>query len=186
MKKIISYKDGLYQSFIDSFVPFKERQTNIFVPHVASNILGCSMSSYLWDEFREKRSLSYIVGAYNGCIDIDNSRLHMYAALNNSEDIDLAESIFENAISYLKNVGEDEFNKGLIMLKSAHLINIQKITELASLWEDYNYFYRGTESFEEYINQLNKITYDDFKLFTDALDVEDMVTGIIYPQEVQR
>ena len=177
-KNVVAHKEGAVQTLIDSSLPFINEAFNLYEIQILSEVLGGTMSSYLWNEFREQRSIAYRVSSYTACLDPRHLNIHLYAGLNDSDDVDLAKSLFTDAFNYAKAISEDDFNKGLNIV----LANILKSSEteegmLEIVTE--SIFYGTTP--DEYISAIKNLTYTSYQSFADQIDPEKMVTGILYP-----
>ena len=180
-KNVIAHKEGITQTLIDSAVPFKNEAFNYYELQVLANVLGGSMSSYLWNEFREERSIAYSVGAYCASMDPAHLLVHCYAGLNNADDAELAKDLFKSAFSYARSISEDDFNKGLNIALLDSLTDQETQSGLLSIVRDSIYFGFDLDS---YVATLKNLTYDSYQSFAESVDPEKMVTGILYPLNV--
>lgn len=177
-KNIITYKEGAVQTLIDSALVFKNEAFNFYEIGIMSNVLGGTMSSYLWEQFREERSIAYSVGSYMGNLDPAHLSVHLYAGLNESEDAEQSKSLFLDAFKYAKIISEEDFNKGLNIVLTG--IYEMEETEGTLLNMVRQIFYFGLE-LDEYTNNYKNLTYDSYQTFAAGIDPDAMVTGILYP-----
>ena len=179
-KNVIMHKDGAVQTLIDSSIMLKNEAFNFYNLDVLAEVLGGTMSSYLWNEFREERSIAYRVGAYAANLDPQHLKLHLYAGLNDSDDAELAKSLFKDAFNYAKSIPEDVFNKGLNIVISEKLKAEE--TEEGIKNGVSSSFYFGFDP-DAYNSTFKNLTYDSYKSFVEQVDPESMLTGILYPSE---
>lgn len=177
-KNVITRKEGVTQTLIDSALEFKKEAFNYYELDILAKILGGTMSSYLWEQFREERAIAYQVGAYESTLDIDHLMIHLYAGLNNQDDAVVAKDLFKDAFAYAKAIPEDEFLKG----QNVALLSELKSDETMSgiLGNVREAFYLGID-LDEYMTTLKNLTFDSYQAFTEQIDPEAMVTGILFP-----
>lgn len=179
-KNVITHKEGATQTLIDVTLPFKNEAFNIYELNILANVLGGTMSSYLWNAFREERSIAYRVGAYPSNMDPEHLNIHLYAGLNNSDDADVAKGIFHDAFQFAKAITEDDFNKGLNISVADQLKAEETQAGVLDLVRDAAYF--GLE-LDAYVSTLKNLTYDSYQGFAESIDSDAMVTGILYPMQ---
>ena len=177
-KNVITRKEGVTQTLIDSALQFKKEAFNYYELDILTKILGGTMSSYLWEQFREERSMAYQIGAYESTLDIDHLMIHLYAGLNNADDAALAKDLFKDAFAYAKAIPEDEFLKG----QNVALLSELKSDETMSgiLGNVREAFYLEM-NLDEYMTTLKNLTFDSYQAFAEQIDPDAMVTGILYP-----
>ena len=180
VKNVIAYKEGITQTLIQSAISYKNEAYNLYNGLVVPKILGGSMSSYLWKEFREERSIAYIIGAYSSNLDSMHQRVVLYSGLNNSEDAELAKDLFQSAFNYAKNITEDEFQKGIAMLNKSVFSSFETCNDIASMLIAIRYLHTDVDT---YVNAIKSITHDSYLNFAQNIDIESIVTSILYPMK---
>ena len=182
IKNSVQYKD-INQTFLFSAIPVK----GDFFLHLTliGIILGGTMSSYLWNEFREKRSIAYTIGASPSSLDSKTLLLTFYTALDDSSNVDLSIELFKDSIAYCTSISEEEYNKALITYRTEVAISRQKISSIVDDLEDEIYFGYEDVSFDRQDRAVRELTYDSFIKFAKTLNSEELVTSILYPKEVQ-
>ena len=177
-KNINSHKEGATQTLIKSQLVFKNEAYNIYELNILSEILGGTMSSYLWNEFREERSIAYKVGATLMSLDPEHTAIVLYAGLNDAEDAQTAKSVFHDAFMYAKAVTEDDFGKGLNISLADLLSDEETGMGLLNIVRDSIYYGLDVDS---YVTNQKNLTYDSYQAFSQQIEPDNMVTGILYP-----
>ena len=177
-RNVIAYKEGITQTLIDSMMQVKFEGYNLYELQILSQVLGGTMSSVLWNAFREERSIAYQVGTYVSNLDADHLTLHMYAGLNSSDDAELAKQLFRDAAGHAKALGEDEFNKGLNIALAELLSDGETLEGIKNRVSEADYF--GVTP-DEFNLALKNLTYESYQNFAQQIIPDDLVTGILYP-----
>ena len=177
-KNVITHKEGATQTLIESRLIFKNEAFNLYETTILAEVLGGTMSSYLWNAFREERSIAYQVGAYEASMDRDHIDLHLYAGLNDPEDAELAKSLFKEAFTYAKAITEDDFNKGLNIVLSSLLSREETEVGMLNILRDALYMKVNPD---EYMSAFKNLTYASYQSFVEFIEPDNMVTGILYP-----
>lgn len=177
-RNVIAYKEGITQTLIDSMMQVKFEGYNLYEMMILSQVLGGTMSSVLWNAFREERSIAYQVGSFVSNLDADHLTLHMYAGLNSSDDAELAKQLFRDAAGHAKALGEDEFNKGLNIALAGLLSDEETLEGIKNRVSEADYF--GVTP-DEFNLALKNLTYESYQNFAQQIIPDDLVTGILYP-----
>lgn len=178
-KRIFIPKKGQTQYLVSQYYPFSWKYMKEAL--IAQYLLGGPLGSYLWNEFREKRSLAYIIGANLTGLDPANPVLHYYAGLTNKEDLEPAYYIFTNSQSYLKTVTEEKYNQWKEFAITQILLGMQKLSDVAWSIED-NINYDCPLSVSYMHDLLKESNYGDFLEFANIFMDIDPVRGTLYPE----
>lgn len=158
---------------------------NEILSSLVSIPLGGTMSSFLWNEFREKRSICYLISSYNSTFDPGLNMLTFYTGLNDYKDAELAVSLFKEAVDYAHGLTEEDFEKARIFKKSQTILGRQKAVDEAWDIESAIYYNLNPISYAPMDEYLDSVTFEDFKKFIDSLDSKNLVTSFLYPKEAQ-
>ena len=153
---------------------------NFVQSSILANILGHSMSSFLWKEFREDRSIAYSVGSSVDCMDPRHMILFCHAGLDDANNADLSKDLFVAAFTHGKSITEDEFNKGLAMFQSEFFQEDVTVQDIVSWLIDLDYF---KIDYDEFIDSVKSVTFDSYLTFAENIDIDSIVTGTLFPMQ---
>lgn len=127
-----------------------------FVLDVINAILGEGMSSRLWQEIREKRSLVYAIHSANKFIS-DTGYFIIYSGIK-KENIPRARKIILEEIKKLKNISEEDIRKAITKIEGSYLLKTEDNEHLAT---EINYWETNTskpELVNDYLKMIRKVT----------------------------
>lgn len=176
------YKKDLTQSLIYSAltIPGSENRDTL---SILSTILGGSMSSFLWKEFREDRNIAYMISASCYTFDKNTNSLLFYTGLNDKDNVTLAIDLFKKAILYSKDITEEELQKGKLLLKTQIVGLFEKSSSIADLVEDELYFNPEHVDLNRRLSNIENLTYDVFKTFVSTLRPDTLASAVLLPKE---
>lgn len=152
---------------------------------VTATILGRGLGSYFYNEFREKRNITYSVHAHSMHMDTDHLLLTFSTILTEEKDVEEALSIFRSSFDYLTEVSEDTFVAAKRQFLTEDLIYGQAIDYLA---DDFVEQYLDGETvltttrIEDLINNLEYKDFMDWVKSSFQEKKSDMVYAILAPQ----
>ena len=131
-------------------------------------ILGGSMSARLFQEVREKRGLAYSVYSYISAFP-ECATQNIYAGVNPAKATQAYEAICD-VIKAMKEKGitEDEFMRSREQMKAGMFFSNESSNAQMLLYGKYMLYYNKGFDFEDKLNRINAMTYDQAK---EALSV---------------
>lgn len=131
-------------------------------------ILGGSMSARLFQEVREKRGLAYSVYSYISAFP-ECATQNIYAGVNPAKANQAYEAICD-VIKAMKEKGitEDEFMRSREQMKAGMFFSNESSNAQMLLYGKYMLYYNKGFDFEDKLNRINAMTYDQAK---EALSV---------------
>ena len=144
-----------------------DSRENLF--NALNSILGGSMSARLFQEVREKRGLAYSVYSYLSPFQECGS-LKIYAGVNPAHTEEAYEAIGE-VIRTMKRDGitEDEFLRSREQLKSGMFFSNESTNSQMLLYGKYMLQFNRLFDFEEKLNSLNSMRYQDAQAVLDVM-----------------
>ena len=144
-----------------------DSRENLF--NAVNSILGGSMSARLFQEVREKRGLAYSVYSYLSPFHECGS-LKIYAGVNPAHTQEVYDSICE-VIRTMKRDGitEDEFMRSREQLKSGMFFSNESTNSQMLLYGKYMLQFNKLFDFEEKLNNLNSMRYQDAQAVLDVM-----------------
>lgn len=126
-----------------------------------NGVLGGTMSSRLFQEVREKRGLAYSVYSYISPFAECGSHI-IYAGVNPTQK-DLALQAIYDVIDDVRANGitKDEFLRSREQIKSGMFFNNESTNAQMILYGKYELQFNKIFDFEEKMNKINAMTYDD-------------------------
>ncbi len=126
-----------------------------------NSVLGGSMSARLFQEVREKRGLAYSVYSYLSAFP-ESATLNIYAGVNPAHAEEAYEAIGQ-VIKEMKEKGitEDEFLRSREQMKSGMFFSNESSNAQMLLYGKYLLYFDKIFNFEEKLDKINSMTYQD-------------------------
>ncbi len=126
-----------------------------------NGILGGSMSARLFQEVREKRGLAYSVYSYPSAYP-EAATLNIYAGVNPINLTEAYEAITSVIIDMKeKGITEEEFLRSREQMKSGMFFSNESSNSQMLLYGRYMLYYNELFNFEDKLNKINAMTYDE-------------------------
>ncbi|MBQ7913619.1 MAG: insulinase family protein [Clostridia bacterium] len=140
-------------------VPRGDKREDIF--SAINSILGGSMSARLFQEVREKRGLAYSVYSYISPFS-ECAAQNIYAGVN-PNNLQQAYGAINAVIGDMKENGitEDEFLRSREQMKSGMFFSNESSNSQMLLYGRYMLNFNKVFDFEDKLNRINAMTYDD-------------------------
>lgn len=141
-------------------------------------ILDGGMSSRLFQEIREKRSLAYSLSLDN-CSFKDTGILSIMANCESKNIIELTNVSLDLLRSFESNITEEEIEKAKVQLKSSILLSLESTSNRASIAANQMNIYGRVKSFKEMADSIDHITRKDVsKLASDLFQRPMTITTL--------
>ncbi|MFH1248666.1 MAG: pitrilysin family protein [archaeon] len=164
----IENREGLNQTHIALGMHMPSlSQKDRYAAEIISNILGGGMSSRLWQEIRERRSMAYSV---NAAIEQEKDYGHMiiYAGIENSKLKDAKEIILKE-IKKLQQLNRKDIEESKEQLIGNFLLHIESGVNVAQNLV-LNEIAGDAEEFYNYDERISKVSLEDVKRISDIKD----------------
>ncbi len=159
-------------------VPLRKSKES-YALDVIANILGYGLSSRLFEEIRNKRSLAYQVG-----VDIDmNKEISFFSVFLSTDksNIEECKRIILNEFEKLKNLDDKDLKKAKTSIEGSFLLKKENPVKLALSYSFWEYIDKA-ELLNEYIEKIKKVTIEDVKNVVEKY-FDNEYTDIVIEQE---
>ena len=177
----ISRIKPIEQSHIAIAYPsYRYTDENVYAMSLASNILGGSMSSRLFQNIREKEGLCYSVYSYPTCYS-DTGNVTLYAGCA-KENTDTVRSMMQQEVENLKNFTHEEFIRSKNQLKGSYILSNESISGKMSVYGKQLLLYGEITDDTALLAKIDKITEDDVKEALKLLDNSFCTVSSVIPE----
>lgn len=187
----IQWQDKPHLTHSDSSVTIKDiEQANIgivfpsikridpldYAQSVMNTIFGSGMSSRLFQNLREKQGLAYSVFSYPSSY-CNNGNMAIYIGTNYDSVGKAVESV-RNEIAAIKKNGltDEELERGKRQLKGSIVLGQESTSALMRAYARHALFANEMYDFDDFIEQVNRVTHEDIKRIVDLVFDFDKVS----------
>lgn len=169
----IFYKKTDQANLILGVEGFDRYNNKRYAGDILSVILGEGMSSRLFIQVREKRGLAYRISASSSSY-ADTGSFTAYAGLKLEKVYEGLEVIYAELMRMvMEKVSEDELKKAKEMIRGRIAIQSESTNFLAEYFGTNFVLERKIETFEEYLQNIEKITAEDIQKVAKELFVKE-------------
>lgn len=173
VKLNIFYKMTDQANLILGVEGFDRYDNRRYAADVLSVILGEGMSSRLFIQVRERRGLAYRISASHNCY-ADTGIFTVYAGLKLEKVYEGLEVIYAELMQTVaEKVTEDELKKAKEMIRGRIALQSESTNFLAEYFGTNFVLERKIETFEEYLQHIEKLTAEDIKDAAKELFVKE-------------
>lgn len=154
---------------------------------VLNNILGDTMSSYLFTEVREKRGLAYYISSDYWDF-IETGAIGAGAGVDMSKVQEAIKVILEQFLRFTKEkISKDEIDKAKENLKGRLYLGLEDCQSVAEFLADQEMFWGKIEQPEEVVEKIRQVQADDImRLAKELFRSERLNLAIIGPFEEKK
>ena len=128
-----------------------------------NGVFGGSMSARLFQEVREKRGLAYSVYSYISSFP-EAATQNVYAGVNPAKALEAYQAIHDVVTSIKKDgITQDEFLRSREQMKSGMFFSNESSNSQMLLYGRYMLYFNKIFDFEDKLNRINAMTYDDVR-----------------------
>lgn len=169
----IFYKKTDQANLILGVEGFDRYDDKRYISDVLSVILGEGMSSRLFIQVREKRGLAYRINASSNSY-ADIGSFTAYAGLKLEKVYEGLEVIYAELMNtVMEKISDDELKKAKEMIRGRIAIQSESTNFLAEYFGTNFVLERKIETFEEYLQNIEKVTVEDVQNISKELFVKE-------------
>ncbi|WP_211326604.1 M16 family metallopeptidase [Paenibacillus flagellatus] len=144
-----------------------------------NNMIGGGMSSYLFQEIREKRGLAYSVYSYHTAhIDSGMFTIYMGTAPKQTQDVlDVTMEVLQSVTE--RGLSEEELHKGKEQLKGSFILSLESTSSRMNRLGKNELMLGKHYTLDEILNRIDSVSQEDIRTLIRSLFAQPFATAMV-------